>query len=445
VEITSDTSVLIKAGLSLAGEGFLLPRAEHPWHMQCTQSYCVMATLRNEVRLIIPCMELIRFYFGSSSSLLSKLFLPPLNRDKLYSEGKFSKGSGHLKIELAAGIPGASAADVGRIFVDEAAWRTAVHVGASLLKASTAGLPAYPQAFFPFEGESDLVAAGKWLSFGDKPHATFLVYSLRSCSHPFPFKSLRYNLAAKPPTTWLDPSAAENLPHKRHARRTSKTPSGQNIVENDASSKLARQTVSVWNDARFPDLAAKTIWKNRTLSAPSVDTVYTDGAEEISETATGDPGSQKRVRSIDLQVRINAKSASSPPGFLEEIMQELLQLNGFAIDLLTDSEEDGWTIPIALLADEDGVIDGSFFVEIAPDQSRERRVAMFSVAREAEHICLVAIEDSPVHVKLYLTSENSPDELWQTTRCAAADFIARREPKQDSVARLINWIFDSPE
>lgn len=222
VEITSDTSVLIKAGLSLAGEGFLLPRAEHPWHMQCTQSYCVMATLRNEVRLIIPCMELIRFYFGSSSSLLSKLFLPPLNRDKLYSEGKFSKGSGHLKIELAAGIPGASAADVGRIFVDEAAWRTAVHVGASLLKASTAGLPAYPQAFFPFEGESDLVAAGKWLSFGDKPHATFLVYSLRSCSHPFPFKSLRYNLAAKPPTTWLDPSAAENLPHKRHARRTSK-------------------------------------------------------------------------------------------------------------------------------------------------------------------------------------------------------------------------------
>jgi hypothetical protein len=36
LDINSKTAVLIKAGLNLEDNGFLLPRAEHPWHMQCT-------------------------------------------------------------------------------------------------------------------------------------------------------------------------------------------------------------------------------------------------------------------------------------------------------------------------------------------------------------------------------------------------------------------------
>lgn len=73
-----DTTVhLIKAGLNLDDKGFLLPLSEHPSHMQCTHSYCVMVELPDNRRLIIPCVELIRFYFGSSSSLVTKLFLPP--------------------------------------------------------------------------------------------------------------------------------------------------------------------------------------------------------------------------------------------------------------------------------------------------------------------------------------------------------------------------------
>ena len=78
IQIKRGTTTLIKAGLNLNEEGFLIPSGEHQGHMQCTQSYCMMVDLPGNRRLIIPCMELIRFYFGSSNGLITKLFIPPL-------------------------------------------------------------------------------------------------------------------------------------------------------------------------------------------------------------------------------------------------------------------------------------------------------------------------------------------------------------------------------
>jgi hypothetical protein len=187
---------LIKAGLNLEDQGFLLPLSEHPWHLNCTHSYCVMVNLSDGRRMIIPCVELIQFYFGSSSGLIRNLFLPPLQRQDLYLDSKFNPLTKRLVLELADKVSGASAADIGRMHLDPVAWRAALHVGTSALKASVSGQTVYPQGFFPFEGRTTLVASGKWLSFGDRSNATFIVYQLRSCSHPFPFRSLRYRALA---------------------------------------------------------------------------------------------------------------------------------------------------------------------------------------------------------------------------------------------------------
>ncbi|MES2041615.1 MAG: hypothetical protein V4495_27680 [Pseudomonadota bacterium] len=126
IEIDRDSAHLIKAGLNLDDEGFLLPMSEHPWHMNCTQSYCVMLNLPGKRRMIIPCMELIRFYFGSSSNLISKLFLPPLERKSLYTKATFSKITGRLSLQLADRISGASAADIGRLHLDTIAWQWSI-------------------------------------------------------------------------------------------------------------------------------------------------------------------------------------------------------------------------------------------------------------------------------------------------------------------------------
>ncbi len=445
LEINSETAVLVKAGLNLEEKGFLLQRAEHPWHMECTQSYCLMLLLPHNRRLIIPCMELIRFYFGSSSNLLSKLFLPPLTRDTLYSKPHYDKITGRLSLQLASTISGASAADIGRLHMDPSAWRSAVHIGASLLKASVSNQGVYPQGFFPFEGQTNLIATGKWLSFEDEPRTTFIVYNLRTCSHPFPFRSLRYDVKDRRSPPASQKNAAQNESNIRKIRMAARNSRDQQLVEEDASSKLIPQAQPVWSAARFPDLSTKTIWKNRLLSAPSDNAVFAGGSprREVQHAAAGTPGSERRVRSIDLQTRTKQESEFAMPDFLHEIVGELHLLEGFSITLLTDSEQDGWTIPIVVLANEDGEINVDFFVEISENQLRERRVAIFSVERELERVRIVAIESSPVHMKLYLPSDNGEKDLLDAMHCAAADFISRREPKTENVAGLIRWVFDT--
>jgi hypothetical protein len=156
VQISKDSTSLVKAGLNLDEGGFLLPLSEHPWHLQCTMSYCLMVQLPENRRMIIPCLELIRFYFGSSSNLLSKLFLPPLKRESLFSSAMLDPKTRKLQIELAERMSGASAADIGRIAINPVATHAARIIGASCLRASTSGQLIYPQAIFPFEGTTVL-------------------------------------------------------------------------------------------------------------------------------------------------------------------------------------------------------------------------------------------------------------------------------------------------
>ena len=118
LQINSTSTTLIKAGLNLEEKGFLLPLSEHPWHLQCTHSYCLMVELPENRRLIIPCMELIRFYFGSSSNLVTKLFSPPLTRADLYNNATFDRQAGRLQLKLADKISGTSASDIGRMHLD---------------------------------------------------------------------------------------------------------------------------------------------------------------------------------------------------------------------------------------------------------------------------------------------------------------------------------------
>ncbi len=52
VQIDTGTASIVKSGLNLNENGFLLPISEHPWHLQCTQSYCLMVEISNQQRLI---------------------------------------------------------------------------------------------------------------------------------------------------------------------------------------------------------------------------------------------------------------------------------------------------------------------------------------------------------------------------------------------------------
>lgn len=63
-----------------------------------------MVELHGNRQIIIPCIELIRFYFGSSSGLITKLFLPPLEHEALYGTARSATPTFRLVLDLAEKI-----------------------------------------------------------------------------------------------------------------------------------------------------------------------------------------------------------------------------------------------------------------------------------------------------------------------------------------------------
>lgn len=399
--------------------------------------------------MIIPCLELARFYFGSSSSLLSKLFLPPLIRESLFTSASLNPKTHKLRIDLAEKISSASAADIGRISMDPVAARAARVVGASCLRASTTDTIIYPQALFPFEGQTDLIASGKWLSHGDTPHSTFLVYNLRSCSHPFPFRSLQYTIRGAIPRAKTQPGQpAPTNTRPVVARQAAPDAVNQALVEADPSGNLTRKSQRLQDSPRFPDLERKVIWRSKVLN-PDEPAVMAIGsaASPIDSTAVGDEsGSNRRVRPVDLEIVTKAESwkQNTAPEFLQEAIEGLLQLKDITVELLTESLEDGWTVPISVLADEDGEIHPKLMISASEGEARMRRATVFAFKCATEHVCAVVIEADPVHTKIYTTTGLDSEEIWTTLKCAALDFVndAHNETLDMSLADLIEWVFE---
>lgn len=438
--LIDDTSVtLVKAGLNLDEQGFLLPLSEHSWHLQCTHSYCVMISLPGNRRLIIPCVELIRFYFGSSGSLITKLFSPPLERRALYSNAQFDKRAGRLTLELAERVPGSSAADLGRLHLDPIAWRVALHVGTSALKASLSNQTVYPQAFFPFEGLTNLIAAGKWLSFGSADRSTFIAFNLRSCSHPFPFRSPQYKVNDAHQRAMLRSGASPVAEGQSRGRAGASEPPNQPLVEQDASNRLSSRTKEVRAEPRFPDLSRKPIWKNRTPLTSGASDVSGAAAAPVEESALGLSGSEKRIRPVDLAVAL-ATASNKVPGFLRDIVTYLSKLKGMEVELLTASDEDGWSVPITALSDEDGEINLRLFIYSSSEILRLRRASIFALKCGNEHLSVAVIESAPLHIKLYTTTGGDADEVNRTLSCVVRDFLHR--PESEALHSLTAWAFE---
>jgi hypothetical protein len=429
VQINKDSTSLVKAGLNLDEGGFLLPLSEHPWHLQCTMSYCLMVQLPENRRMIIPCLELVRFYFGSSSNLLSKLFLPPLKRESLFSSAMLDPKTRKLQIDLAERMSGASAADIGRVSMDPVAAHAARIIGASCLRASTSGQLIYPQAIFPFEGTTDLIASGKWLSHGDAPRSTFLVYSLRSCSHPFPFRSLQYNILGNSSGPNSPPQGASTDDRTKANRRASSDPKDQSLVERDASNHLSRKTNYFREPSRFPDLDKKPIWRNKTLPDGETGTdVQGLLGPPIDSAAVGEAGSDQRVRAVDLAVITNTASwdLNSVPPFLRSTVSTLIRLEGVTVELLTQSPHDGWTLPVSVVANLDGEIDPKLMIAGSDGELRMRRAAVFVFKRNTTHAYAVIIESEPPYTKIY-SATTGQSKASTTMRWAAVDFTKNNQ------------------
>jgi len=398
VQIANSSSDIIKAGLSVE-QNFLLPLNEHRWHRGATQSYCVCISMKGGKRLIVPCMELIRFYFGSSSNVLHKLFTGPLREDMLWSEKSFDPATKHLHIKLASRISGASASDVGRIALCHEAWRSAAGIYASCAAATSHKRTAYPYTAFPFTGHTTLQASGQWLSFAGEPDSTFVVYRLNSCSHRFPFETLSYEVDAL--KAHRDAQKQASAGDARSDGMWAKSGGGKPTVSgHDLDVKKSGATRMTFGKTKFPDLSRKSVWleKINTAGTSGVFMKRADGSVEQVAFGAGAHGGQGRETDI---VHADAERGYEPsklmlPGFvtlgIRMAMAEITTPGNkaFAKVVIAPgcSEQ---VFPLPRLVDEDGVVDPITDCNNADKTIRQRRACFLRIEDMAGELIRLVI------------------------------------------------------
>lgn len=295
LKINPYTTFFIKAGKELDGD-FVLPLADHPWHRLHTQAYCVVVSLPDGKRLVVPCTELIRFYFGSSGNFVQRLFTQPLGANTLWGSKTFDAKTQSLHLFLAERLSGVSASDIGRIAGSQFAWRSAAGIYSSCMKASAQNLPIYPYTGFPFEGKTDLNLSGIWLPFGDKERGTFLVYRINTCTHPFPFKKLTYNLADSRVRVG---NGGEGKPKACGAAR-SFSDKAQVVNREPGNNKIQRSAVFT-SKTKFPDLEKKPVWRTKAEAMESADVFLRKADGTLEQIAFGESGYAADHAGLDLQ------------------------------------------------------------------------------------------------------------------------------------------------
>jgi len=349
VGISPETTRVVKAGISLPSGGYLLPFGEHPWHMSHTHSYCVEVTMANGQQLIIPCPVLLKFYYGSSSHLLARLFQPGLKRPDLGSPWRIRPDQ-TLILDLASNMPGVSAEDVARILMNPNAWSAANMIGRSCLRASSRGEPAYPEATFPFLGATSLEVQGVWIHRGKKKPQAFVVHEIHSCSAPFPFNSLRYRMRTRPgdPKATSESeqrrSSVHGLPEAKAILKSPNKPSAPQLSERDASHNLAPSTAFIKERRRFPDLEHKRIshFRSHAMSPP----LFRKAPGANNAFSLAGQGSAAPVRGLRLLEARRVSYNTPPPEEVIPYIRELAQHAQLTCDVVTVDEVDGWSVPM---------------------------------------------------------------------------------------------------
>lgn len=403
LRIAPSTTAFVKSGLAVDGH-FLLPLSWHPWHIQHTHSYCVSVDLEDGRRLLIPCMELIRFYFGSTGNLIQRIFRSPLSPNALWADKRFNTADKHLHLVLASRLSGISAADIGRIAESKHAWRSAAGIYASCQKASVQRHPIYPYTGFPFEGITDLVASGAWLPFGDREQATFIVYRLRSCSHPFPFRSLSYEAADK--KAWHDASTkGSKREGGKYARERAKT---QEVTDKDPGARKAQRKAQFTARCHFPDLLRKQIWREKIEAMPKADIFLRRADGSLEQVAYGEPDGSSCVGGMGAVQRAEEKETELPR-FVQEGLKMIRTKPEYAdmqVKVVCPPGSAHLVFSLPVVIDEYGEIDSNLLFTSSDGSVRQR--------------CACKVEGSNHQtVKLWLvvegrTRKEPPEVLGQT-------------------------------
>lgn len=323
IDVSPESCKLLKAGSPATPENphssHLLPFDAFDKHRSHTGAYCaVVRSADGESGIVIPCVELVRMYFGSSSSLLSRV-VTGAKEDKFYvSRGTGDDGASFVR--LAPGLAKASGADVARIAFDPIAARAAHGVAKHLVAQSVRGEKPYILMSFPFEGKTTLQVSGEWITANGQKR--LLVHQIHSCSHPFPFNALRVQTSRplKQDATAEESPGQERKDSKRMVRKNT----SNEFVTEEPRKRAWPSAVAAVDRQRFPDLAdKKTDYVGERTVEVKRDTLHGKPTETARSVGEEGEGVSTGPTHVDIEI---SESRANPPTFrLQHIRTALME------------------------------------------------------------------------------------------------------------------------
>lgn len=430
-----------KSGSKIEGLGFILPWRKHRWHQGHTQSHCLIVHINERTRLVIPSVEMIRFYFGSSSSLLTALFTPPLTKARLCTEGHYSELSGRLKMKLSLSMSGFSASDIGRIYLSRDAWLAASEIGLSMLQSNQRLGLLYPRTSFPFTGTTDLDVVGEWLQDEPNGDRLFLVHSIQSCSHPFPFKTLIYVSPPRPINVNSYRGLTSQGAHSPPSAFASEVRVPMNVEYADPSRRYASRKLHSYHDVKFPDLISKSVF--RALDAgPTIREKITSHyrKSKLTTFAVGNPtGTSAKIGPLELEITNQKPSSGLIPDFLKEHIAHLNSIDNLSVDLLSQSHNDNWTIAINAMQQDSRDIDARLLITKGK-LSSPRRACVLNISKHGKSLgILVLLEASSTQGYFYPSYSANDEGMAKALEKAALAYLRK---KGSNAWRVINSLLE---
>ncbi|MBI4990313.1 MAG: hypothetical protein HZC23_15970 [Rhodocyclales bacterium] len=451
LQIDDSTTSILPAGLPVAEDGgkptYLLPFSDFDGHRGHTGAFCARVRLPDGGFLVVPCMELIRFYFGDSGLLLKRLFSGATATDNLYLSAWRSDVSGAAHLTLAPGLPFPAARTVARIVFDRQAAKAAAWIAKSGVTAAAHSERYYPKTTFPFKGQTNLTVEGRWL--GGDERRVLLVERILQCSHPFPFQRLHVRTTTElagdgpPGSSGRSKSSKRDAEPRRHK---------QELLEGFVTRALLPMAV-VEDDIEtpFPDLVGKPV--HRMADNHAKVGSRTDDSENVGELSSGETSSGLGGRESEVttsQARI-AEWDSEPEvvALFLKAFDELVKEGRITAKLVPPLSTQGGTTP------RSPFLRGDWIVPEPDGQSRQLWCAMIveSEVMTDRRFLVMAIATDPGKVALArFDAPPGTEDKSVTSHCAAfaehgslperSDLVVL-DPDQTRNRQLISGLFQS--
>jgi len=190
LEISPSTISILKSSDLIDGKA-LVPYSFHQVSGAGMNALCLNVAHGNDpAAVIIPAMEVIRFYYATSSNMSKAIFDGKFTHDldSLVNPNYTGMVNGRKCVVCRRkNLTDDDCWAIGRVLNSQEAFMGACKIHDSLIKAQVNNVRTFPETGFPFTGKTTIRARCKLIGWEKK---RWLILSLISCSGAFPFDQL---------------------------------------------------------------------------------------------------------------------------------------------------------------------------------------------------------------------------------------------------------------